>query len=283
MKEPEMLSECRVSYWHLQCRSHPEPFLPLTSSSSQVLLALLPASTPHLCTSLFLPRPSLSHLLCGLWWQPPNWPPSCHFANATPSSTFKTENQPTTDPFSKPCLSLLKSQTSPSHVDERVITWLLPTSPALSHMLLCSLSHPLQPLSLLLGHQVFLLCEASALSSSSAWLALSPTPDWRGSFCSLEAPAQMSPSQTTLSKAGHPLSSCCHSPGLFSPQQYRVSIVHCLSPQADCKLHEGRMLAWFIASSSVSCTVIKPEKWISTRVDIHEGMEEGESLVPAGL
>lgn len=212
----------------------------------------------------------------------PNWPPSCYFANTTPSPTFKTEKQPTTDPVLKPCLSLLKSQTSPSHVNEKVLTWLLPASPALSHMLLCSLSRPLQPLSLLLGHQVFLLREASALSSS-AWLALSPTLDRKGSFSSFEAPAQMSPSQTTLSKAGHPLPGCYHSPGLSSPQQYRVSRVHCLSPQADCKLREGRVLAWFIASSSVSRTVIKPEKWISTRVEIHEEMGEGESLVPAGL
>ena len=87
-----------------------------------------------------------------------------------------------------------------------------------------------------------------------------------------------SPLQTTLSKAGHPPPQLWSWPGLFSPPWCRVILVHFLSPLSNSKLHEDRALAWLMASSSVSCTVIKPEGWVSPRVNIHEEMDAGESL-----
>ena len=89
-----------VSCWHLKCRHHPEPILPLTSSPSWVLLALLPAcpSSVHLpALSTAKPFSSLAwvyggNLLTGL--SSAIWPaPNC-FA----SWKLKTHPQQT-DPF----------------------------------------------------------------------------------------------------------------------------------------------------------------------------------------
>lgn len=111
-----------------------------------------------------------------------------------PFSTFRTENQPMTDPLLETLTNALAINFKPLlPMCTSLMTWLLPTSRANSRLLSLFTLTTLQPLSLLLvlGHQLFLL--TLSLCSSDR-LVLSPAFHWKGSFSPLGAPAQVSAS-----------------------------------------------------------------------------------------